>query len=233
MLVVCQTARQTGLVGHFRATRPVWRAVWLLLPLPLAGEGGGEGWPVQTKRAHIQDFQQQRVWPKPRGHGYIPLPNPLPQAGEGVKPAPMRPLFEPSLRQTPPSATINCPPDGPYRPFSCHKPRLAGSLVFASRLDWRWHMVKTRNKQTPSAPSAVTPAKAGVHNSAPPLSFQFRQERPIKNSVIPAQAGIQRPTANGLGERKVDSGLRRNDGYSRFYLEWESNAPTGLRLSPQ
>ncbi len=42
----------------------------------------------------------------------------------------MRPLFEPSLRQTPPSASTNCPPDGACRPFSCHKPRLAGSWAF-------------------------------------------------------------------------------------------------------
>ena len=148
-----------------------------LLPLPLAGEslprtgsgGRGEGDPLKQNAPMRKAFNSKGYWPRPVGMD-APSPPPSPASGRGSKTRSDAPCLNLRCIENSPSATINCPPDGPYRPFSCHKPRLAGSLVFASRLDWRWHMVKTRNKQTPSAPSAVTPAKAEVHNSAPSLS---------------------------------------------------------------
>ena len=133
-----------GACRPFSCHKPRLAGSWAFTPSPACGRGRGvRGWPVQTKRAHIQDFQQQRVLPRPRGHGYIPLPNPLPQAGEGVKPAPIRPLFEPSLRRKPPSASTNCALDGPCRPFSCHKPRLAGSWAFFNQCAG-WVMARLR-----------------------------------------------------------------------------------------
>ena len=91
--------------------------------LPRTGsEGGDKGWPLRQNVPMRKVFSSKGCL-LPRPVGWIHLsPLPSPASGRGSKTRRSdAPLFEPSLHRKPPSATINCPPDGPCGMKMRHK----------------------------------------------------------------------------------------------------------------